>query len=38
LTKVAVLGLNDSRDFQTMFLAPVMTSSWTNEVVSQWLQ
>jgi len=34
LTKVAIFGLNDSKDFQTIFLAPVMT----NEVVSQWLQ
>jgi hypothetical protein len=38
LIKVAILGLNDSRDFQTMFLAPLMTSSWTNEAISQWLQ
>jgi hypothetical protein len=35
---VAILGLHDSRDFQTIFLAPVMTSSWKNEVVSQGLQ
>jgi hypothetical protein len=34
---VAILGLHDSRDFQTIFLASVMTSSWKNKV-SQWLQ
>jgi len=34
MTKVAIFGLNDSRDFQTICLATVMT----NEVVSQWLQ
>ena len=35
---MAILGLSNNKDFQTIFLAPVMTSSWTNKVVSQWLQ